>query len=258
MHCTSSFSSASPPIRTSLFGAGGAAVSSTSSSSSTSDGAASALELGPASGRCNLTGAVDRAAVESGRFDPAGAAAAGAAAAGASWGVGEDGGVHRSMQPLSPLLARCGDGGGVHRSMTPLGIVVWVGPGGPQRARRVRHRKPRQLVIPPEAVKPRCGHRKCSDESGSSWVFSSSTSRRRRTTATAGRAACGGVRAAIADAVLASCSKYSNIRGPVALPGGAAVVFHTEGRAEVAKFEETRRSPRRSCSDVTDGVHRFL
>ena len=81
VHWTSSFSSSSPPISTSFFGAGGAAVSSTSSSMG--DGPASALELGPASGRCTLTvtGVVDR--LESGRFDPAGATTAGAATAGA-------------------------------------------------------------------------------------------------------------------------------------------------------------------------------
>ena len=82
VHWTSSFSSSSPPISTSFFGAGGAAVSSTSSSSM-GDGPASALELGPASGRCTLTvtGVVDR--LESGRFDPAGETTTGAATAGA-------------------------------------------------------------------------------------------------------------------------------------------------------------------------------
>ena len=82
VHWTSSFSSSSPPICTSFLFAGGAAVSSTSSSSM-GDGPASALELGPASGRCTLivTGVVDR--LESGRFDPVGATTAGAATAGA-------------------------------------------------------------------------------------------------------------------------------------------------------------------------------
>ena len=81
VHWTSSFSSSSPPRCTSFLGAGGAAVSSTSSSSM-GDGPASALELGPTSDRCTLTGGpVDR--LESGRFDPAGATTAGAATAGA-------------------------------------------------------------------------------------------------------------------------------------------------------------------------------
>ena len=81
VHWTSSFSSSSPPICTSFLGAGGAAVSSTSSSSM-GDGPASALELGPTSDRCTLTGGpVDR--LESGRFDPAGTTTAGAATAGA-------------------------------------------------------------------------------------------------------------------------------------------------------------------------------
>ena len=81
VHWTSSFSSSSPSICKSFFGAGGAAVSSTSSSSM-GDGPASALELGPTSDRCTLTGGpVDR--LESGRFDPAGATTAGAATAGA-------------------------------------------------------------------------------------------------------------------------------------------------------------------------------